>query len=179
MASIETVRRFFFGNDVFISYSRLQGADYALALANQLTRKGIVCFLDQWGTPPGRESPQLRHALSRSTMLVLVGSEAAAASENVRLEVEEFLKTGRPLIPITFIAEADYREAQSGRAARTITGALERAAWFPAIEGVARTFESLVAIEKSQPSAPVIDRIVNAEGFTRRNKRLRNVFGAR
>lgn len=177
VATIEALRRFFFGDDVFISYSRRQGADYALALANELTRRGLSCFLDQWGTPPGRElPPALKHALRRSTMLVLIGSEAAAASENVRLEVEEFLGTGRPLIPITFVEDSHYREIVSGRAARIAEGTLERAAWYSKIEGVARTFESFDAMEKREPSAQVIDRVVNAEGFTRRNKRLRNVF---
>lgn len=35
--------------------------------------------------------------------MVLVGSKNAADSENVGLEVKEFLETNRPIIPITFL----------------------------------------------------------------------------
>src|SRR5688500_14025051 len=51
------MRRFVFGDDVFISYSRRRGAEYALALANVLTRHKLSCFLDQWGTPPDQDLP--------------------------------------------------------------------------------------------------------------------------
>ena len=40
--------RFLFGDDVFISYSRRDGANYAAALANELSKRergGFSCFL--------------------------------------------------------------------------------------------------------------------------------------
>ena len=45
--------RFLFGNDAFISYARRDATIYSLGLANQLTKKELSCFLDQWGTPAG------------------------------------------------------------------------------------------------------------------------------
>ena len=35
------------GKDVFISYSRADGAGYALALAAQLSERGFACVIDQ------------------------------------------------------------------------------------------------------------------------------------
>src|SRR5262245_25628033 len=112
-SALDGARRFFFGDDVFISYARADATTYALGLANALTAREISCFLDQWGTPPGDKLPQtLLTALRKSTMFVLVGTERAAASEPVRREVEEFIGCGRPIIPIA------------------IGSALEQSPWF-------------------------------------------------
>ena len=54
---IEKIRRFLFGDDIFISYSRVDST-YALTLANELTKRKLSCFLDQWGTPPGEKLPK-------------------------------------------------------------------------------------------------------------------------
>ena len=167
-------RRFLFGDDVFVSYSRRDAADYALALASELTRRELSCFLDQWGTPPGSKLPEpLKAALRGSSMLVLVGTTGAAASENVREEVEEFLKTGRTIIPITF-SKRGTGTAEDAKEA--LHGTLEQSAWYDLIRGTSVTVESLEALAAVTPSAPVIDRIANARGFTRRNRRLRQVF---
>ena len=156
---LHAARRFFFGEDVFISYSRADAAAYALGLANALTRQGISCFLDQWGTPPGRELPErLLTALRTSTMFVLVGTPGAARSAAVQQEVETFIRTGRPIIPVT------------------LGSALEQADWFDRIRGLSLARESEEALAAGQPSDTVLTRIVSAEGFTRRNKRLRTVF---
>jgi hypothetical protein len=48
---IAKVSRFLFGNDAFISYARRDATVYSLGLANELTKEGLSCFLDQWGTP--------------------------------------------------------------------------------------------------------------------------------
>src|SRR5262245_7723830 len=155
----DSLRRFFFGDDVFISYARGDATAYALGLANALTAREISCFLDQWGTPPGDELPHtLLVALRRSTMFVLVGTERAAASEPVRHEVEAFIGCGRPIIPIA------------------IGSALEQSPWFPTIRGLSLARESESALRTGVPTETVISRIVNAEGFTRRNKRLRKAF---
>ncbi len=54
-STVEKLRRFLFGDDIFISYSRVDST-YALSLANELTKKKLSCFLDQWGTPPRRRT---------------------------------------------------------------------------------------------------------------------------
>jgi WD40 repeat protein len=171
------LQRFLFGDDVFISYSRRHGGEYALALASELTQRRVACFLDQWGTPPGRELPDsLRRALRGSAMLVLVGTKWAAASDNVHKEVAEFLKTGRPIVPITFVEEDIYSKIQDGSMQDEVAGTLQKAEWYPLIAGVAQSVESMAALTTNQPSASVVSRIVNAEGFTRRSQRLRSAF---
>src|SRR5215213_3787466 len=154
------VSRFLFGNDAFISYARRDATIYSLGLANQLTKKELSCFLDQWGTPSGKELPGVVvSTLKRSNMLVLLGTERAAGSDAVKREIIEFKKTGRTIIPVSF------------------DGALEKASWFDdLIAGISIAQESKQALETGKPSENVIDRIVNAENFTRRNKRLRNYF---
>jgi hypothetical protein len=67
--------------------------------------------------------------------------------------VAEFIGNGWPLIPITF------------------GDALEQASWFHAIRGLSLAHESEAALATSVPSDAVVSRTVNAEGFTRRNKR--------
>jgi WD40 repeat protein len=157
--ALEASQRFLFGDDVFISYARADAMNYALGLANELSRRSISCFLDQWGTPPGDDLPDpLLRALRKSTMLVLVGTSKAAGSEAVRHEVEEFIATGRSIIPISF------------------GGALEGAFWFRLIRGLSLSREVVAALETGHPAEEVVTRIINAQGFTTRNKRLRRTF---
>ncbi|HYC93285.1 MAG TPA: toll/interleukin-1 receptor domain-containing protein [Thermoanaerobaculia bacterium] len=170
MPLMESLRRFFFGDDVFISYGRGDAHDYALALANELTRQKLSCATDMWLTRAGDElPPELRQALRRSTMLVIVGSDDAAASPSVKLEIEEFLgvRGHKPIHPIRF---EDLDKPETPRT-------FEAASWYPLIRGIAVSVEDCKRLDSGQPSTTLITRIVNAEGFTSRNRRLRNVFG--
>jgi hypothetical protein len=102
------LQRFLFGDDIFISYSRRDGAAYAAALANELSAPAYdySCFLDQWGASAANMlSREVLRALRRSSVLVLIGTEAAATSPMVRQEVARFSQRGwwrphRPIIPI-------------------------------------------------------------------------------
>ena len=100
--------RFLFGDDIFISYSRRDGAKYAAALANELSKPGndYSCFLDQWGASAANKlsKPVLR-AVDRSSVLVLIGTAGAAGSQLVQQEVKLFsrkkwLRSLRPVLPI-------------------------------------------------------------------------------
>jgi WD40 repeat protein len=146
---------------VFVSYGRADASDYALALGVGLTKEGISCYLDQWGSHPGHQvPPDVMRMVRRCTLLVVIGSKAAGASERVGEEIREFVKTGRPIIPVLFEDEpADI-------------------VWLDSIHGVARTFEPAEALARGAPSAKVIERIANAEGFSRRNVRLRRIAAA-
>src|SRR5262245_32264446 len=131
--------RYFFGEDVFISYTRADAITYAAGLANELMRRDFSCFLDQWVTPPGRELPKpLRRALNRTTGLVLVGTEGATQSAAVENEIRTFRSTGRMIIPISF------------------DGALERASWYEVIVGLALSAESPEALQTGNPSPSVL-----------------------
>lgn len=151
--------RYLFGEDVFISYSRADALTYAAGIADQLSAKDFSCFLDQWGTPPGQDLPRsLRRALKRSSVLVLVGTPGAACSEAVGLEIRDFVKTGRPIIPIDF------------------DRSLETAPWFHHIVGLARTAEQSDALKLGNPGPAVLSRIEKSFNFTRRNRRVRRSF---
>jgi hypothetical protein len=174
---IEKLRRFF-GDDIFISYSHVD-SNYALALANELTKNNLSCFLDQWGTPPGEELPkELINTIKRCSTMVLVGSKSAAESKNVEIEVKSFLETGRTIIPITFVKGNLITETGEDAAPQNLSGTLEKAKWYFAIAGIAKTIEDLTALETRTPSENIISRIVNATEFRSRNKRLRRVFYA-
>ncbi|HZF08336.1 MAG TPA: TIR domain-containing protein [Thermoanaerobaculia bacterium] len=148
-----------FGQDIFISYSRGDAVVYAEALANRLAALDYAVFLDQWGTQPGAEIPPVVHkALRRSAMLVCICSDAACQSQAVEIEIAQFKKTKRPIIPID------------------MERAIESARWFPLLAGLARTPETRSALALGTPSDQVVGRVQNAFQFTRRNQRVRAGF---
>ncbi len=154
----QRVYRYLFGDDVFISYSRADASDYAPALAARLNK--YICYLDQLGTSPGEQiSPHIINKIHRSTVLVLVGTTAAAASDAVEDEIREFLKTGRPIIPIN------------------VDQALVRASWYGSvIRGMALADESREAVKSAIPSDAVVKRIENSFKYTRRSTVLRTML---
>jgi WD40 repeat protein len=157
-----------FGDDVFLSYKREEDAEgYAVSLANELTKLKLACFIDQHGTPPGRDVlPEgLRRRIRRCALFVLVGSAGAARSQFIQTEVDEALAAQRIIIPITF------KDPQG-----TGKGTLQEAVWFPRVDGLALSTEPMEALKSGRPSGKVIDRIVNAEGFKSRAQRLRRMF---
>jgi WD40 repeat protein len=157
----EAILRYIFGDDIFISYARADASSYAAGLASELAGLGLSCRLDQWGTPPGQRLPAaLLRALRRSMMLVVIGSKGAASSANVWEEINEFLPTGRTIIPID------------------VDGSLRDAPWWPLIAGVAVSIGTAYtgdSLTTGMPSTSVVSRIKNACVFTRRDRRLRNV----
>src|ERR1043166_9587230 len=91
------------GDDIFVSYSRRDGAGYAANLAKKLVDLKFSVYFDQWTTPPDKDLPaSLRRKLRRCSVLVIVGTEGAAHSDHVLQEIAEFNTTGRTVIPIIF-----------------------------------------------------------------------------
>lgn len=89
-----------FGTDIFISYSRAD-KEYAKKLKEQLASMDYSCFIDYEKVFAGdRLSGALRRAIRWSSVLVLIGTEKSRASKFVGQEVDEFLKTKRPMVPI-------------------------------------------------------------------------------
>jgi WD40 repeat protein len=157
--------RFLFGDDIFISYSRRDGAKYAAALANELSgpRYEFSCFLDQWGATSADKlsSPVLR-ALKRSTVMVLVGTVGAVNSPMVKEEVERFSRkqwgrARRPVIPLS------------------VNNAIDELSW-AALIGLHRTPEAADACVDGIPSESVVRLIANSFSFTKRNQRVRRTF---
>lgn len=152
----------FAGPDIFVSYARLDGAGYAAALGAALNADALDfhCFLDQWDAPPGRKiPPRVMRALRRATMLV-VGSPAAASSEQVDKEVAAFRRRNWRIVPID------------------VGNAIERAPWFPLIEGLALEREPASVLESGQPSPAVIRRVRSSYTYSKRNRRVRRTLGA-
>jgi WD40 repeat protein len=154
------VTRFLWGDDIFISYSRADGINYAAAIANELAKKEFSCRVDLWETTPGVEMPSaLIRSLARSRMFVLIATERAAASAHVAAEVREFLRTGGSMIVIS-------------------AGDLSQAVWYPLIAGLPLSQETTQALAAGTPSPDILSRIVNSFGYTKRNRRVRQAFWA-
>jgi WD40 repeat protein len=97
--------RFLFGYDLFISYSRADGADYAKALYSRLNDRGYTVFLDRHEGLYGEQlKARLKALLSRSKAMILVATRHAFESAHVQFELDTFAKAhaARPrlLIPI-------------------------------------------------------------------------------
>lgn len=152
-----TFFRVLFRYDIFISYARRDGKDYALKLRDQLKQLDFSCFLDFDELPAGNSlNRTLRRALRRSATLVLVGTERAVVSRYVELEVGEFSGTGRAVIPID------------------IEGSLAAATWpFVRERDLVWIDETRAALERGVPSPNVADQIDKLFKYTRRNSRVR------
>src|SRR3954462_11793352 len=157
--AMEYPLRYLFGDDVFVSYSRVDGIIYAEGLAAELAKRGLSCRVDLWQTVPGAELPgSLRRALRWSKMLVLVATRGAAASLHVRDELAEFVSTPGVVVPIGFAAP------------------LEEARWWPQVHGLPISYETAAdALTKGKPSQTVLSRIENSITFRRRTRRIRDL----
>jgi WD40 repeat protein len=163
----DPVLRFFFGRDIFISYSRRDSDHYAVALVNALKaeKHGPACYLDKWAAPPDVDLPaSLQRHLRWSGMLVLIATPHATASPSVKKELLLFRRTGRKVLPINIDAALD-----------TIDWSAEP---WSGIRGASIEPETAGALEKGTPSESVIHRIRNSVDFTRQEARLqRAVLG--
>ncbi|MDT5270173.1 MAG: hypothetical protein QOH49_2359 [Acidobacteriota bacterium] len=153
----KTLFRFLFRYDIFISYARSDGKEYALKLRDQLKQLDFSCFLDYDELPPGNSlNNTLKRALRRSAALVVVGTERAVKSRYVELEVGEFAATGRAIIPID------------------MEGTLKEMPW-PVVRerDIVWIDEVQAALTKATPSPAVADSIDKLFKYTRRNSRVR------
>jgi WD40 repeat protein len=157
----DRLSKFFFGDDIFISYARADAAEYAAGLAAGLTKRRFICYLDQFGSKPDAEIPdELKEKLMRSTQVVLVGTRAAAASPNVRKEIVLFNRTGRAVIAV----DAD----------KVLHGEVERAKLgegdWGALVGRALIEEMGERVRAGDPSPRVVDLVENSFSYRRRNQ---------
>ncbi|HJU56310.1 MAG TPA: TIR domain-containing protein [Pyrinomonadaceae bacterium] len=145
-----------FGDDIFISYSRRDGALYAAGIADQLTQRKLSCFIDKLGVEPNHDlPPSLIKKIKNCTVFVLIGTEGASVSKFVAKEIEEFKQTGRTILPVDF------------------NGAVGRAHWYELIPGLPTEAEKdPAALETGNPSTNVISFIEKSFKYTRRNQRM-------
>lgn len=145
------LHRFFFGDDIFISYSRADAGRYVTALAAELSESGYLCYFDQLGTDVNRNLPaSLKEKIRKSTALVLIGTVGPAGSRYVREEVEIFKGTKRRIIPID------------------VDGALEQNEW-PEIAGLSLIPEAMSRVKKGEPDTGTIKLLKDSCRYWRRN----------
>lgn len=151
----QRLHRFFFGDDIFISYSRSDAGKYSTALAAQLSDAGYLCFLDQLGTDAHRNMPEsLRDKIRKSSALVLIGTTGAAGSRYVREEVAIFKESRRPIFPID------------------VDNALLDEDW-PELAGLACIPETGRRVTSGEPDPTTLMMLRNASRYRRRNQWLR------
>lgn len=91
--------------DIFISYRRDNGAQYARTLQLMLEKKGYKVFLDYDELKDEKFSPQIEAAIKNSTIYMIIltkGSMARCANEGdwVRREIEIAVRNGKHIIPV-------------------------------------------------------------------------------
>jgi hypothetical protein len=144
-----------FGYDFFISYPRRDASNYVLKFASDLKERGHTCFIDQWGTAPGKALPRkLKNKIRSCSVFILIGSNSALNSIAVDEEIDLFLPTKRAIIPVAF---------QN----------IDKARWFSKIEGIAVFYEQQENITSSSPAKELVDRAVNSFSYTKQANRIR------
>ena len=143
-----------FGYDVFISYRRLDGSEYAAALMSKMSVK-VAPRADLQDTDPGvRLPPRLRIDVALSKVLVIVSTPGANESSSVADEVRLYSRFGGgPIVPIE------------------VTYPPQAAEWYQYCQGVPALTESDEARAALAPSDRVVSRIINNVGFWRRSRR--------
>lgn len=91
--------------DIFISYRRDGGAQYARTLQLMLEKKGYKVFLDYDELKDEKFSPQIEAAIENSTIYMILltkGSMARCANDGdwVRREIEIAVKNGKRIVPV-------------------------------------------------------------------------------
>lgn len=91
--------------DIFISYRRDGGAQYARTLQLMLEKKGYKVFLDYDELKDEKFSPQIEAAIKNSTIYLILltkGSMKRCATEGdwVRREIEIAIENGKRIIPV-------------------------------------------------------------------------------
>jgi hypothetical protein len=154
--------RLLFGRDVFVGYSLLDGVMYARALARRLEarrrheRPATSISVRRLSTRCSR--PRMR-SLRRSSMLVVVATPGAAASDNVRAELGLFESARRPVVLL--LCQPD------GQPSDELRGFVNE------LRG-----RSIVVVDeppgaaKGGPSRAALERIHDSVDFVRQNQRI-------
>ena len=152
---VNYIKQFFLGDDVFISYSRLDSTDYAFQLSKKLVEKKLNAFLDQYETHVDDRTPDtVLQKIKVATSFVIIASEGSRQSKAMRNELELFLPTKRNIIVID------------------VNGAFQEVQWKSLTAGLPIKHESKQAFIEHNPSSDVVERIVNSLKYTLQRKRI-------
>lgn len=161
ITTLERLRNRVLGYDIFVSYSHLDGLGYATALEKRLREIDLTCFRDAREMPVGSHlDEEISRAISRSQMLVVVGTPAAAASEWVAREVQQFRTFKRPLFVID------------------VGGAIAARQPWKGAEALVYQPEGVDNLTESRPSDLTVDAIQHAVTFRTRNQVGRRLLSA-
>lgn len=154
----------FEADDVFISYSRLDGNAYVIGLDAALSARGFSCFSDKRGTDAQALPPQtLYEKVRRCKTLVLLGTPGAVRRpEYIAPEVREFAAangTSR-IIPISFDRGVDLMDWST-------------APWYDHVIGKSRERETVAALTTGVASEEIVDNIVAVSDYMKGKDRLR------
>lgn len=152
--------RYLLGWDVFISYGRDDGLEYAQRLYERLLteKRGTSVYADWVLSTIGKVLPsRIRWALWRTRHLVVILTPGSVQSEFVREEVETFAHVPRLVIPV--LATGTQRPEWAG---------LAGAVW---IEEPAEAFEK----DTAEPSDRVVARILQAIGANTQAQRTSRI----
>lgn len=154
-----------FRYDVFISYSRVDAKEYAVALKEQLQGLNFTCFIDEEESPVGVSlDPTLEKALRRSAALVLLATELALTRPYLALEFERFTATNRAIVPINIAGALTNHERAALKTAPWSVIDSRKLVWVN---------ETASAFDAKNPSEAVVDSIDKLFKYTRRNVRVR------
>ena len=144
------------GDDIFISYARLDATPYTAGLASLLASKGFAVRVDQWGSVPAPSVPRyLLNVVRNSCVFVLVASAAARHSSAIEQEIKAFLPTKRPIILID------------------LDGSVSEAKWWPLVRGLHVSHDNDSSTKAGIPSEAVTKKIINSFTFKRKEQRQR------
>jgi hypothetical protein len=87
---------------VFICYAR-EDENFVLKLAENLKRHGVRVWLDQWDIPPGADWDEaIDEAISKCAQFLIVLSQAAKESPEVKGELHAALSRKKPILPVLY-----------------------------------------------------------------------------
>jgi WD40 repeat protein len=139
--------------DIFISYARVDGSRYAMALAAELASHNRNCITDVFAAETGQQIPPgLSRALRRARQLVVLGTDGAIGSEGIAWEVQNFPRDGRSVVIIGFC------------------DAVKDASWF--LQGFDPQRESSDRVATGEPSPDIVRTILEAYKFKTQQQRL-------
>ena len=88
---------------IFISYSRVDGQQYAVELSARLRKAGANVWLDQVDIEPGKIWDfEIEKALQASEAVIFIATEKSTSSNNVLNEVYYALEENKEVIPVIF-----------------------------------------------------------------------------
>ncbi len=89
---------------IFFSYSRTDGASFALRLADDLKKKGFDVWIDQEDIEAGLEwDTEIAKALESCDCVLFLETEKSVASDNCLDEVHYALENNKKVIPLIYV----------------------------------------------------------------------------